>query len=796
MKTLGLLLVGLLLVSLLVGAGEVITNDTDEDASGLRIAFSTPVLITGFGDALTSVEPHMLSYEFVFSGGIVEPWGSHWMSWAPSTAQIINSEWINQLAVPCVAGLHEASVFGAKPPTEDAISDIIYAYLDAPRFCKSSQPMFIPVYLSVPYITSLDDSFLLSTPNASAPLYRVDEVTLVGEIAVQDLPAIVDINILCNGTVIKEARAAIENGYQAVSLSLSEKELGVADCAPFPSSFHAGAALTDVWGSFLYGARGEGATHHREYFGPTCQRLAEDGFGSVYVTSTFFFEQVDPLPVLEIGNHTMGIEQDDLQFLVGIAHENDLRFVLTYNACPGTDELVYSLTQPTKNSLWIAEFFDEYEKLMLQEAQKAEQSGVDAFVLNWQAGSFRYAISDRDLMYQRWKEVVAVVREVFSGELLFNICNWRTVDDIENALIPDDTFAGIDSFMLSQWMPNVNEYGDSIPYLYQYFSNWLDSLSHVRNALGRPVYLELNIQSTDGYLVDGWSDVAIGILGGINPDFFEQSRACEALFRAIMTTGIGDGVILYKYHWDDPFGPDLEIPSISRMDLSGSIRNKPAEAIVKRWLSGKPGPEILISQSQVSAMNRPWCGLPDPLEFVVSPEPNAHGSTLLIDDFENPSSSANGEWDYGTSEKYYPGTDPDSYCDISLTGSGIAGGYLAAEFFYTNWLKVGLNTSLDASQYDGVEVILWAHIPMRVDIELGICVSPWAAYLVRGIVVSDTPRRFRIPFAEFVHESGADSAGVPEVHLEHICGIGFFANSPGSENTLFIDNLVLYRDDT
>lgn len=51
MKKASLLLVGLLVVSITAHAGNVMTNDTGEDATGLRVTFSSPVIITGFGDA-------------------------------------------------------------------------------------------------------------------------------------------------------------------------------------------------------------------------------------------------------------------------------------------------------------------------------------------------------------------------------------------------------------------------------------------------------------------------------------------------------------------------------------------------------------------------------------------------------------------------------------------------------------------------------------------------------------------------------------------------------------------------
>ena len=89
-----LAVVGLLCISLSSLAGEVVTNDTGADATGLRVVFSVPVKITAFGDTLMQIDPTSTSTEFVFSGGTVSPWGSHWMSWIPSAAQIVSHEWL------------------------------------------------------------------------------------------------------------------------------------------------------------------------------------------------------------------------------------------------------------------------------------------------------------------------------------------------------------------------------------------------------------------------------------------------------------------------------------------------------------------------------------------------------------------------------------------------------------------------------------------------------------------------------------------------------------------------------
>jgi len=106
MKRVSLLVVGLLCLSIVAYAGEVITNDTGETATGLRITFSAPVIIVGFGDILASVDSQMSASEFVFSGGTVVPWESHWFNYAPVTASVMETEWYTE----SLTGQHNAGL--------------------------------------------------------------------------------------------------------------------------------------------------------------------------------------------------------------------------------------------------------------------------------------------------------------------------------------------------------------------------------------------------------------------------------------------------------------------------------------------------------------------------------------------------------------------------------------------------------------------------------------------------------------------------------------------------------------
>jgi len=87
------IVVAVILCSFAVIAGEHLINE--ELAMGLRVVFSEPVTLTGFGDVFTSVTPEGEATEFVFYGGDLGPWLGHWLSWEPSSATLVRSEWLS-----------------------------------------------------------------------------------------------------------------------------------------------------------------------------------------------------------------------------------------------------------------------------------------------------------------------------------------------------------------------------------------------------------------------------------------------------------------------------------------------------------------------------------------------------------------------------------------------------------------------------------------------------------------------------------------------------------------------------
>jgi|GEM_PF-2458803 len=82
------------LVPLSVFPAEYLSNEVP--AMALRVEFSEPVTVTGYGEVFTSVAPESEAIEFLFFGGELAPWDGHWLSWQPAVAKLVVIEWLSE----------------------------------------------------------------------------------------------------------------------------------------------------------------------------------------------------------------------------------------------------------------------------------------------------------------------------------------------------------------------------------------------------------------------------------------------------------------------------------------------------------------------------------------------------------------------------------------------------------------------------------------------------------------------------------------------------------------------------
>jgi hypothetical protein len=162
MKKVALLVVGLVFISMSSFAGEYLMNDTGEPIYGLRVVFSEPVEITGFGDVLMAVEPAGESSKFTFSGGELEPWAGHWFNWEPASASLINHGW---LADPALVVNAEA--------VETDRSDV-----DLPLWMRNPNPTYEEIMAEIAEYPGPDEPLYESAPDEAIWLTDLEGLTV------------------------------------------------------------------------------------------------------------------------------------------------------------------------------------------------------------------------------------------------------------------------------------------------------------------------------------------------------------------------------------------------------------------------------------------------------------------------------------------------------------------------------------------------------------------------------------------------------------------------------------------
>ena len=75
-------------------ASGVFLNDSGSAARSIRITFSEPVEITGFGDRFDYQSPKGKATTFLFTGMPLDDSWTFWASWSPDSATVVRKEWL------------------------------------------------------------------------------------------------------------------------------------------------------------------------------------------------------------------------------------------------------------------------------------------------------------------------------------------------------------------------------------------------------------------------------------------------------------------------------------------------------------------------------------------------------------------------------------------------------------------------------------------------------------------------------------------------------------------------------
>jgi len=255
-------------------------------------------------------------------------------------------------------------------------------------------------------------------------------------------------------------------------------------------------------------------------------------------------------------------------------------------------------TSMTTSEAYMLKVLRGWHNIIVEMAKLGGSNGLNMLTIEWNAFYFPVMTNYPVSATTEFVAIVDDIRQYFSGKLFMQASpiffDSRLLNKVDAVIVPlnpanwthvDDTNMSV-GLLKSRYADDIS--GKAIAL----------SIATGVNASSIPVIWDLNIQSRDRALSDGWVEDGFCItqVGGSpttfsNPscmqknyvtDFSVQANAVEAVFQAIkeQTYVKTYGIIFSTSYWLT----DTIVPSEEGFpNLSQSIRGKPAETIVTQW---------------------------------------------------------------------------------------------------------------------------------------------------------------------------------------------------------------------
>ncbi len=320
----------------------------------------------------------------------------------------------------------------------------------------------------------------------------------------------------------------------------------------------------------------------REAYEKTLTRVNSLGADSIAITNYIHFvnfQKAELQPPSEAA-----VSEDDMRFIANLANERNLGVILYLNLAPGKETVSWEIP----NKEWLVTLIHNWEPFVLNQAQIAEETGIDALMINH--FDYQPGVKGFEETYQNeMLSVLQKVRQIYSGKVLLMIDPLMGSDLGKYTLLLD----GMDGYIYTPITAILNNESNKTLSVGNLKNLYLENLRQIGNNLKKfkkPLYLRILIQSEIDFLEKGWNEDMFCIKKEDDPcyqkklqaDFSIQAIAYEAMMEAIKQFHnqyypVG-AVDTYGYWFTDVILSDVSQPQIAQ-----SVRNKPAESIVYEW---------------------------------------------------------------------------------------------------------------------------------------------------------------------------------------------------------------------
>ena len=324
----------------------------------------------------------------------------------------------------------------------------------------------------------------------------------------------------------------------------------------------------------------------------TAQRIARLDAGYVKITQWHWIteNQNGSYSVIDADNSFGPISDDNLRYFVQSAHRAGLKVVLWNQIQAFGDRQGGFKPTPQNNVENYEKWFVAFGSFMQERAIFYESIGVDIWdtgchfcVFN---GSQEKSNNEKFLFYSRYLKIAKDVKNVYKGKTFINDNDWfylgdeylEQTDFIETGIWSNKTWTLAESDMLE-------------PQSYKATLN-----SNITGLLkfGKPLFLSVGIQSRrnalsePGYLEETGCTAAINALELSNSQCIQKQTEVDFALQAIVVQAQLDYIknlntnkfVIFAV---DYFATDNLYPRFAYPNIGYTVRNKPAEGILREW---------------------------------------------------------------------------------------------------------------------------------------------------------------------------------------------------------------------
>lgn len=233
-----------------------------------------------------------------------------------------------------------------------------------------------------------------------------------------------------------------------------------------------------------------------------------------------------------------------------------------------------------KTKAWLDRYFTQLDTILVKWARSAEEAGIDAIDITPQyrppsvAPEFAYAD-------ERYSQMITDIRAVYHGKVYGS--NFSNYGGFGKNTVPK-FINDLDGLSIYVAPIDVGR-GAGVSAMRAAHAAFLNGIERDFAEYKKPLFLVLAESSYDGTTSGKpgmeWGDYKEALAAGYEQNWQEQADSYEGFFEALAGRTRFSGVGTSFYWWDDFMAPKY-MGTLNNMEAT--IRNKPAEAVWKKWV--------------------------------------------------------------------------------------------------------------------------------------------------------------------------------------------------------------------